>query len=73
MFNRFADSKDVIEFLKDNDIEIDTNDVNSINFDTNDTNINTNEVNEATNEIQIEGKSNLQIIMLMIQILMLIV
>ena len=54
--NRYANSEGVIEFLKDNDIEIDTNDVNSINFDTNDTNINTNEVNEATNKIQTEGK-----------------
>ena len=54
--NRYANSVGVLEFLKDNNIEIDTNDVNSINFDTNDIKTDTNEVNEATNEIQTEGK-----------------
>ena len=54
--NRYANSEGVLEFLKDNNIEIDNNSIDSINFDTNDTNINTNEVNEATNEIQTEGK-----------------
>jgi len=52
--NRYADSKDVIEFLKDNDIEIDTNDVNSINFDTN----GKNETINNTNNITSEGKED---------------
>jgi len=54
--NRYTNSEGVLQFLKDNNIEIDNNSIDSINFDTNDTNINTNEVNEATNEIQTEGK-----------------
>jgi len=69
--NRYANSEGVLEFLKDNNIEIDTNDIDSINFDTNDKNETINNINNTnsiyystndskntTNEVSVNVNSN---------------